>query len=108
MSTLRQKSLTKTIPKPKIFLIGRWGRMVRRRSKDLHEKQRPATKLKCTHYWVIESPQGPTSLGRCKFCGAVSEFSNYVPYPTWEGKVTRFPKPADLSDLELEEGQENS
>jgi len=82
--------------------------MVRRKSRALHEKQRPAAKAMCTHYWVIESPQGPTSLGRCKFCGAVSEFSNYVPYPTWEGKVTRFPKRNDLSDLELEEGQENS
>jgi hypothetical protein len=108
MSILRQKSLTKAIPQTRISLIGRWGGIVKRKSRALHEKQRPATKAKCTHYWVIESPQGPTSLGRCKFCGSVSEFSNYVPYPTWEGKVTRFPKPADLSDLELEEGQENS
>ena len=82
--------------------------MVRRKSRDLHEKRRPTTKAKCTHYWVIESPQGPTSLGRCKICGAVSEFSNYVPYPTWEGKVTRFPKRAELSDLELDEEPENS
>jgi hypothetical protein len=105
---VRQKSLTKAIPKPTIYLTGRWGGMVRRKSKDLHEKQRPAAKAGCTHYWVIESPKGPTSLGRCKICGAVSEFSNYVPYPTWEGKITRFPKTADLSDVEIEEGQENS
>ncbi len=94
--------------KPTINLIGRWGGMMKRKSRASNGKQRPTAKASCTHYWVIESPQGPTSLGRCKFCGAVSEFSNYVPYPTWEGKVTRFPKPADLSDLELEEGQENS
>ena len=108
MSTLRQKSLTKTIPQPTICLVGRWDGMVKRKSRTLHEKQRAAAKLRCTHYWVIESPQGPTSLGRCKLCGAVSEFSNYVPYPTWEGKVTRFPKRNDLSDLEIEVEPENS
>ena len=82
--------------------------MVKRKSKALQEKQRPVAKARCTHYWVIESPRGPTSLGRCKFCGAVSEFSNYVPYPTWEGKITKFPKTADLSDREIEEEPENS
>jgi hypothetical protein len=31
---------------------------------------------KCVHYWVIESPHGPTSKGRCRYCGAVAEFFN--------------------------------
>ena len=30
----------------------------------------------CHHYWVIDSPEGPTSRGVCKFCGAVKEFYN--------------------------------
>jgi hypothetical protein len=30
----------------------------------------------CTHYWVIESPDGRTSLGKCKYCGITSEFTN--------------------------------
>ncbi len=34
---------------------------------------------KCCHYWMIESPQGPTSRGVCKFCGAVKEFDNCGP-----------------------------
>lgn len=31
---------------------------------------------KCTHYWIIESPDGRTSFGQCKYCGLVNEFSN--------------------------------
>jgi hypothetical protein len=30
----------------------------------------------CTHHWVIESANGPTSLGRCKLCGGRREFFN--------------------------------
>jgi hypothetical protein len=37
--------------------------------KDIEQKQ-------CTHYWIIDSPNGHTSTGVCKFCGAVHEFSN--------------------------------
>lgn len=82
--------------------------MVRRKSKALHERQEPELKLKCTHYWVIESPHGPTSMGACKLCGAVSEFSNYVPYPSWEGKSTKFPKSSEFSDIEPGEELNNS
>ena len=31
---------------------------------------------KCPHYWLIEPPQGPTSMGVCKLCGATREFDN--------------------------------
>jgi len=41
-------------------------------------------KAKCHHHWVIESPDGPTSIGICKYCGAVKEFSNFLPFSTWE------------------------
>jgi len=41
----------------------------------------PANKLdkqdRCCHYWLVESPNGPTSKGTCKFCGAEKEFENY-------------------------------
>ena len=30
----------------------------------------------CHHYWLIDSAEGPTSNGVCKFCGAEKEFSN--------------------------------
>jgi hypothetical protein len=31
---------------------------------------------KCVHHWIIDSPEGPTSFGRCKLCGATAEFTN--------------------------------
>jgi len=33
----------------------------------------------CHHYWVIESPNGPTSRGFCRFCGAERDFLNSPP-----------------------------
>jgi hypothetical protein len=38
----------------------------------------------CRHHWLIESPQGPTSMGICKLCGAQREFSNSVTDFLWE------------------------
>ena len=38
----------------------------------------------CIHYWVIDSPEGPTSRGICRLCGAEDEFSNYISYPSWQ------------------------
>ena len=31
----------------------------------------------CTHHWMIESPQGETSMGKCKLCGDKRSFQNY-------------------------------
>lgn len=30
----------------------------------------------CTHFWLIDTPAGPTSPGQCKRCGEVKEFPN--------------------------------
>lgn len=38
----------------------------------------------CRHYWLIESPHGPTSLGICKYCGAQKEFRNSAGDFLWE------------------------
>jgi hypothetical protein len=35
----------------------------------------------CQHHWIIESPSGPTSIGRCKLCGAEREFPNSAEGP---------------------------
>lgn len=35
---------------------------------------------KCIHHWIIDSPNGSTSYGRCKKCGAVAEFVNDKSY----------------------------
>lgn len=33
------------------------------------EKKRTA-EVHCIHYWIIETTDGPTSRGVCKYCGA--------------------------------------
>jgi hypothetical protein len=33
---------------------------------------------KCIHHWIIDSPHGQFSYGKCKRCGTVAEFSNTV------------------------------
>ena len=30
----------------------------------------------CVHHWIIDSPHGHMSFGKCRFCGKVTEFSN--------------------------------
>ena len=35
-----------------------------------------AKQKQCVHHWIIDSPNGYTSLGVCKHCGAIAEFSN--------------------------------
>ena len=39
----------------------------------------------CKHHWVIESPHGATSVGRCKVCQEVREFRNSAADTLWEG-----------------------
>ena len=32
----------------------------------------------CTHFWVFETPDGPTSKGKCKYCGLETEARNSI------------------------------
>jgi hypothetical protein len=34
------------------------------------------TTMTCAHHWVIDTPAGPLSQGRCKLCGQDREFRN--------------------------------
>lgn len=49
------------------------------------EEQVRVIETQCRHHWVIEAPQGATSHGVCKRCGAQREFSNSVSDTVWEG-----------------------
>lgn len=31
----------------------------------------------CAHHWLIDTPNGETSSGRCKTCGKSRDFFNY-------------------------------
>ena len=37
----------------------------------------------CEHFWMIESPNGPTSTGICQVCGESREFVNYLERSAW-------------------------
>ena len=39
-----------------------------------------------TCHWVIEPPNGPVSIGKCKKCGTQKEFKNSFEYNTWHGE----------------------
>jgi len=54
-------------------------------SKTAVTRRKQATKgAHCRHHWLIESPQGPISMGMCKLCGAQKEFSNSTGGFLWE------------------------
>jgi len=36
------------------------------------------TKDFCRHHWLIEPANGPSSLGKCKFCGEEKSFDNML------------------------------
>lgn len=47
-------------------------------------EEREASVVTCQHHWVIETPRGATSLGRCKRCGEEREFRNSATDYVWE------------------------
>ena len=41
--------------------------------------------LGCKHFWLIDTPTGPSSRGTCKVCGQIKEFRNYLETsPYWD------------------------
>ncbi|HEY48444.1 MAG TPA: hypothetical protein G4O13_00180 [Dehalococcoidia bacterium] len=62
---------------------------LRKADKAACKKRRRTDEAHCIHYWIIESPDGPTSRGVCKHCGAEKEFRNYVVYSPWEDEIAK-------------------
>jgi hypothetical protein len=48
--------------------------MIRSRGNTIKELE---PRFECCHHWIIESTDGPTSWGLCKYCGAEKEFLNH-------------------------------
>ena len=44
----------------------------------------PAEAPTCRHHWLIESPRGAMSNGRCKICGEERQFRNSTADYIWE------------------------
>ena len=55
--------------------------MITQTIEQVEEQEQP----QCRHHWVIESPHGATSAGRCKICGQAREFRNSAADTLWEG-----------------------
>ncbi len=34
------------------------------------------TTTDCSHHWIIKTPEGPVSIGKCRLCGEEKKFSN--------------------------------
>ena len=50
----------------------------------IQEIQEELPESDCRHHWMIESPNGPTSVGTCKLCGMRAEFRNSMPGSGWD------------------------
>ena len=75
---------------------------MRYKVKDVTEKHAP--KDECHHYWVIESPSGPTSKGVCKFCGVEKEFYNSLSgAPVVPKKTNHVFELLEMPEVELDE-----
>ncbi len=79
------------------------------------EKQRAPEAPTCQHHWIIETPHGATSRGRCKRCGAEREFRNstndylwdddgHSSYSPWSGSRS-IPKVADDDEMSASSGE---
>lgn len=44
----------------------------------------PSVSALCQHHWVIETPNGAVSGGRCKRCGVSREFRNSSEDLMWD------------------------
>jgi hypothetical protein len=49
------------------------------KEKEIVNEQAQKQEPKCHHFWVIDVANGPSSLGKCKFCGEKKEFLNAFP-----------------------------
>lgn len=72
--------------------------------------EEPTCNGKCCHYWIIEAPEGPTSKGVCKFCGAEKEFDSFGPdsLSRWDRSPSKYVDPPVLPDLAPAEKQDDS
>ncbi len=51
--------------------------------KERKPEARPVETGACRHHWIIESPRGTLSSGRCELCGEERQFRNSVDDHIW-------------------------
>jgi len=52
--------------------------MATEKTLSIGEEKAKRGRALCHHHWVIESANGPVSVGVCRLCGARREFFNYL------------------------------
>jgi hypothetical protein len=58
--------------------------MGRTQVKERKRAAAPAEVTSCRHHWIIESPRGTLSKGRCKLCGEERQFRNSTNDYIWD------------------------
>ncbi len=51
-----------------------------------HTQEGTASAAMCRHHWVIETPNGAVSSGRCKRCGTARAFRNSTDEAFWDNE----------------------
>ena len=52
---------------------------MKQRGKEKEKQPKKQQPTICHHFWVIDEANGPSSFGKCKFCGQKKEFMNAFP-----------------------------
>jgi hypothetical protein len=61
----------------------------------------PVQPTTCRHRWRIASPNGPSSPGVCRLCGAVRDFANVIEESLWDVREGTRPVPGRFSRSSL-------
>jgi len=96
--------------------MGNKPKTARKEHKAKTTQEEEKTKGDCCHYWIIESPNGPTSRGVCKYCGTEKEFLNSLPdlqwgegiFTGWEGGISTLFELHGLPHVELDREEEDN
>ena len=50
------------------------------------------TNVQCAHHWIIETPDGPISKGKCQLSGEEREFNNSADFrgAAWTSRTRRY------------------
>lgn len=59
--------------------MGKTQVIERPKTEEVAEAEGPT----CQHHWIIDTPRGSLSAGRCKRCGEIREFKNSTEY-VWD------------------------
>ncbi|MBM3133343.1 MAG: hypothetical protein FJZ95_09990 [Chloroflexi bacterium] len=75
-------------------------------ARPIEERTESHPEVACIHHWLIDPPDGPTSKGTCKKCGATKHFVNHIGFSNWESEALAVRRLAIKDDRGIEEGDD--